>query len=128
MFKKRLFLGLIVFILFAAGSGYIVYAGRPVMNLDKNITYKTASISHLDTREKTYSIADVEAHNSETNCWANINGSVYDLTTWVSRHPGGTRAIVNLCGTDASQSFEQRHGVSTTAQAALSLLKIGSLE
>lgn len=72
-----------------------------------------------------YSMAEVAVHATLEDCWAVIHGAVYDLTTWVERHPGGGRAIAGLCGTDGSSKFEQKHGGSTGAQAALILLKIG---
>lgn len=75
----------------------------------------------------TYTMTDIATHNTESSCWAAVNSSVYDLTTWVSRHPGGSRAIVGLCGTNATSKFEAQHGGSRAAQAALVLLKIGTL-
>lgn len=75
-----------------------------------------------------YTMTMVETHNSKSNCWTAINGSVYDLTSWVSRHPGGENPIVKLCGTNGTGAFQRKHGSSTKAQAALGLLKIGSLQ
>ncbi len=75
----------------------------------------------------TYTLAEVQTHASPADCWAVIGSNVYDLTSWVSRHPGGATPIQNLCGTDASARFERKHGGSTAAKAALGLLKIGTL-
>lgn len=75
-----------------------------------------------------YTLADVQAHSSPSSCWAAINGSVFDLTTWIDRHPGGASKIKNLCGSDASSNFDRQHGKNKTAQAALILLKIGTLK
>lgn len=75
----------------------------------------------------TYTMADVEARNTPEACWTVIQGSVYDLSTWVSRHPGGENPIKNLCGKDGSDRFERKHGSSQVAIAALALLKIGVL-
>lgn len=76
----------------------------------------------------TYTLATIATHNTEADCWSAINGSVYDLTTWVSRHPGGTNPIVRLCGTDGSTAFTRKHGSTPKPQAALVLLKIGTLQ
>lgn len=75
----------------------------------------------------TYTSAQVATHVVKSNCWASINDSVYDLSSWVSRHPGGEKFILNLCGTDATAAFSARHGGSKAAKAALTLLKIGTL-
>jgi|JI8StandDraft_1071087.scaffolds.fasta_scaffold00228_17 hypothetical protein len=75
-----------------------------------------------------YSMADVQAHATVGDCWSAINGSVYDLTTWVSRHPGGENPIKGLCGTDGSAKFNRKHASGTKPQSMLALLKIGTLE
>lgn len=74
-----------------------------------------------------YTISDVEEHSSSSDCWAAVDGEVYDLTDWVSQHPGGEGAITSLCGTDATSQFERQHGNSSEAQAALEDYLIGSL-
>jgi cytochrome b involved in lipid metabolism len=160
--QKAVVLG-VVGALFVGGLGYIVWSGRPVMNLDNlppSTTVPTTPVTppaeadvvtkdpdtspddevgkgEVTTPEDanppaketlTFSLAEVAAHNTPENCWSTINGSVYDLTTWVSRHPGGPGAIKRLCGADGSAAFTAKHGGSSGAQAALVLLKIGTLE
>ncbi|MEK7132268.1 MAG: cytochrome b5-like heme/steroid binding domain-containing protein [Patescibacteria group bacterium] len=72
-------------------------------------------------------MATVSTHNSETSCWTAINGSVYELTEWIGRHPGGPGNIKKLCGIDGTTLFTNKHGSSSNAQSALVLLKIGAL-
>ena len=127
MLKKRLFLGLAFLGIFLIGAGTIVYFGRPIMNLETQTPKNDLSIASINTSERTYTMADIQSHNTQENCWSAINGDVYDLTTWVSRHPGGSKAIIKLCGADGSSSFERQHGRSSAAQSALALLKIGTL-
>jgi cytochrome b involved in lipid metabolism len=75
----------------------------------------------------TYAMADVAAHATEANCWSAVNGIVYDLTTWVARHPGGRQRIIGICGIDGSVAFNDQHTGSSKAQSMLVLLKIGTL-
>lgn len=75
----------------------------------------------------TYTLADVETHDSASDCWAAVDDGVYDLTDWISQHPGGQSAITNLCGTDATDQFAQQHGSNEEAQQALSEQRIGAL-
>ena len=56
-----------------------------------------------------YTMAQVSANKSAAKCWSVINGDVYDLTKWISAHPGGAGAILSLCGTDGTQDFIARH-------------------
>lgn len=83
--------------------------------------------SASSTTPGTYSMTDVALHATANDCWSAINGNVYDLTTWVSRHPGGTEAISRLCGTDGSAAFNRKHSGFTAALDTLILLKISTL-
>jgi len=56
-----------------------------------------------------YTMAQVSANKSAAKCWSVINGDVYDLTKWISSHPGGAGAILSLCGTDGTQDFIAMH-------------------
>ena len=75
-----------------------------------------------------YTMAQVRANNSASNCWSVIDGSVYDLTKWINSHPGGSGAIVGLCGTDGSSSFSAKHGNQSRPAAQLSSYRLGPLE
>jgi cytochrome b involved in lipid metabolism len=74
-----------------------------------------------------YTMADVEARNSEADCWTAIRGEVYDLTEWIRQHPGGARGILSLCGTDGTQAFEGQHGGRDGPESTLDGYVIGSL-
>jgi predicted heme/steroid binding protein len=56
-----------------------------------------------------YTMADVKKANTRAKCWSAIDGNVYDLTSWISSHPGGAAAITFLCGTDGSNAFKAQH-------------------
>ena len=76
---------------------------------------------------QSYTMADVAKHNSQTDCWAAIDGDVYDLTQWISRHPGGPDKIIGLCGTDATAAFAAQHGKDKAPQQRLAGFRIGAL-
>ena len=54
-----------------------------------------------------YSMEDVQAHNTTEDCWFVINNTVYDVTDFISQHPG-EEAITECCGKDATRCFEER--------------------
>ncbi len=110
-------LGLVSF--FVVGAVVIIVNGRPVA--------APSLITTAEASSNTYTMADVAAHAVDADCWSAVNGSVYDLTSWVSRHPGGANAIKAMCGSDASGSFNAQHSSFPAAQNALILLKIGTL-
>ena len=74
-----------------------------------------------------YTMERVKANNSATSCWSAINGKVYDLTRWISSHPGGSGAIRSLCGTDGSAEFNGQHGGAGTPTARLAGYLLGPL-
>lgn len=73
------------------------------------------------------SMAMVAQHNSSASCWSVINGSVYDLTSWISQHPGGEQNILRICGIDGTVAFNGQHGSSNHAVSTLASFKIGDL-
>jgi uncharacterized membrane protein len=76
---------------------------------------------------KSYTMAEVRQHASRTSCWAAIDGKVYDLTSWIDRHPGGPDRILSLCGTDGTAAFTQQHGTQTRPNEMLASFYLGPL-
>lgn len=77
--------------------------------------------------EKTITLAQVKKNASAKSCWSVINGTVYDLTTWINRHPGGAQRIVSICGKDGTKAFGGQHGLSGSQAKLLAQFKIGKL-
>jgi cytochrome b involved in lipid metabolism len=75
----------------------------------------------------TYTLAQIATHNSVSSCWTTINGGVYDVTKWINQHPGGSDAILSLCGTDGSSAFNDQHGGQRRPANELASFKIGTL-
>lgn len=78
--------------------------------------------------KSTYSMTEVRQHASSTSCWSVVAGGVYDLTSWISRHPGGSGAIKSMCGVDATAEFADQHGGQRQAEQVLAGYKIGFLQ
>ena len=53
----------------------------------------------------TLNTSEVTKHNSESDCWMIINNKVYDVTSYISSHPDGTRSITGYCGKEATSAF-----------------------
>ena len=94
---------------------------------DSNGTVDTSSTTSDEGTAGSYTLADVSTHNSQESCRAAIDGSVYDLTQWIQRHPGGPKAIMSICGTDATAKFNGQHKSSNSAQSQLTNFRIGAL-
>lgn len=79
------------------------------------------------TATKTYTMRQVRRHNTAANCWSAVNRKVYDLTTWISQHPGGKQAIRGMCGRNATSAFNAQHGGARNVSRILSGYLIGKL-
>jgi len=53
----------------------------------------------------------VSSHGDAKSCWSVISGNVYDLTSFITKHPGGADAILASCGKDATAAFDMKHGM-----------------
>lgn len=70
----------------------------------------------------TYTPADVAAHSTATDCWVIINNNVYNLTSFIPSHSGGSNVILGVCGKDGTAIFNSGPHSSTTINAISSLL------
>ncbi|MGA9148043.1 MAG: cytochrome b5-like heme/steroid binding domain-containing protein [Candidatus Nanopelagicales bacterium] len=75
----------------------------------------------------TYTLAQVQAHNTAADCWTTISGKVYNLTTWEDQHPGGADRIIAICGKDGTTAFADQHGTQKRPNEDLSSFQIGTL-
>ena len=75
-----------------------------------------------------YTLAQVKANNTAANCWTIVDDNVYNLTTWINAHPGGSNAIMSLCGVDGTSAFKSQHAGRAMPVGQLDSLKIGTLK
>ena len=71
-----------------------------------------------------YTIEEVSEHNTKDSCWIVANNNVYDVTKFISRHPGGKFPILSKAGTDTTNHFDWH---STHAKELWKSYKIGEL-
>lgn len=99
----------------------------PQSNQAKPQQNTSTSPSGSTTAKAGITMAEVQNHATASNCWAAIDGNVYDLTNWVNKHPGGSGVIKALCGTDGTQMFNQQHGGQRSPASELKKFKVGAL-
>jgi cytochrome b involved in lipid metabolism len=73
------------------------------------------------------SAQEVSKHNSASDCWSVVNGNVYNLTSYIQRHPGGQSALKNICGKDGSTAFSNQHNNQGKPNNVLQGFLIGAL-
>lgn len=114
---KKITLGVLVFF-------FLVVLGIFGMSL----AYPTIDTQNTDTVLSGDSIpmAEIALHNVEADCYLLIDKKVYDVTTYISKHPGGRKNITSRCGQEVTGIFASIH--SNAAWDLLSSYYIGNLQ
>jgi cytochrome b involved in lipid metabolism len=73
-------------------------------------------------------LAEVKKNNNDKNCWTIVDENVYNLTSWINSHPGGSNAILSLCGVDGTSAFKAQHTGRAGPIGQLDSYKIGKLK
>jgi len=87
---------------------------------------KTAAPSATPELTK-LTLEEVMKHDSGTSCWSIVYGNVFDLTKWISKHPGGPAVIRAICGKDGTSAFEGQHAGQGRPANQLSNYLLGKL-
>ncbi|TKA82526.1 hypothetical protein B0A55_01219 [Friedmanniomyces simplex] len=77
---------------------------------------------------KTYTYAEVQEHRSPASCWVVLYGHVYDVTTFLPSHPGGSKIILQLAGTDATEEYDPIHPPGTLEDSLPASAKLGPFD
>jgi hypothetical protein len=73
---------------------------------------------------------ELAEHDSRDSCWKAIHGRVYDVTDFIPRHPTEEEVVLEWCGREASEGWDnKRPGVphSPRAESLLEAYLIGRL-
>jgi fatty acid desaturase/predicted heme/steroid binding protein len=52
---------------------------------------------------------ELAKHNTKEDCWVAMDGKVYDVTSWIPKHPGGSDVLILSAGRDVTNLFESYH-------------------
>lgn len=99
----------------AAPKGFIIKSPN-VKNL--LLTTNTKASSGLTLQE-------LSKHNTPKDCFLGISGKVYDVSSYISKHPGGRGTITKNCGKEVTSIFAKIH--SNRAWDILKKYKVDSL-
>ena len=117
---------LVAIIVFSVGNNTSI-----VNTQNTNSTFtNTTTLNQTGTNSsKMISLTELSKHNSETDCWVVYQGKVYDLTSWLPKHPGSAEAIMPYCGNQGfEEAFKKQHG-SSKASLFIQVAKlIGDIE
>ncbi|MFA6018101.1 MAG: cytochrome b5-like heme/steroid binding domain-containing protein [Patescibacteria group bacterium] len=97
----------------------------PTSSTTEAVSTQKPTAEQAPSQTVTYSLIDVAQHSSASNCWQIINHKVYNVTSYISKHPGGP-SIVQGCGKDATTLFDSI-GAHGNIQSLLAGYYIGDL-
>jgi hypothetical protein len=132
---RRILGGVLVFtaaqvlvVIFLVGhSGAEATWGKPVPVAEQPVETESAPPENDEDDPTVFSAAEVAKHSTAEDCWTIVDGNVYDVTPFASRHPGGLAAVSQICGVDGTAQFGGKHGSDSAPNAQLESLKIGTL-
>lgn len=99
---------------------------------NSDTTYQSShNQQNNETVTQTYAAEEVIEHSTESDCWLIIDNRVYDVTEFISKHPGGAERIITYCGKDATTAFATQAGEGTHSSSAKNIQQeylIGNLQ
>ncbi|OAL03214.1 hypothetical protein IQ06DRAFT_367809 [Phaeosphaeriaceae sp. SRC1lsM3a] len=77
--------------------------------------------------KSTVTSEDIRSHNHAGDCWIAIDRKVWDVTDFLSIHPGGSEVILRYAGSDATSAYNEIHGPGMLEETLTSDKYIGDL-
>jgi|UniRef100_A0A6C0CBE6 cytochrome b involved in lipid metabolism/monoamine oxidase len=78
-------------------------------------------------KKKAFTLAEIKKHNKKGDAWTLIENKVYNISSWIPKHPGG-EIIMQAVGKDATQLFNSRGHPSYVKKTILPKYYIGALK
>lgn len=104
---------------------------QQISSFNKQLEPTTStSIKEKATQGMKLSMEEIQKHNTPSDCWLVIENNVYDVTQYLSLHPGGANRITPYCGQDATTAFLTQGGRGSHSMEAvqqLGLLLLGPI-
>lgn len=67
-------------------------------------------------------------HNTPESCWVILYNKVYDVTSFLPSHPGGSKIILKLSGKDATEEYDPIHPPGTLEDSLPSKAFLGTVD
>ncbi len=106
---------LVAIVVFSVGNISTISASNTQNNNPGNkglsLVGNTTQSGQNNTGSSGITLEELSKHNSKIDCWVIYQNKVYDLTLWLTKHPGGVDAILPYCGTqEFEDAFKEQHG------------------
>jgi cytochrome-b5 reductase len=81
-----------------------------------------------DWRQREITVEELEQNGKVSSCWLEIDGVIYDVTSFIYDHPGGEEIIVESGGMVGAGAEFEAAGHSSDAKKMLEQYAIGRLK
>ena len=116
-----------VFVAFWAAVGTLVLVDALVPDAAEQAPQQAPT----PTEPAGYSLAEVAKHASLEDCWMAIEGTVYDVSDYVPRHPAAPGVLEPWCGREATEGMRTKGDNSDHSARAWRMLeryRVGPLQ
>ncbi len=108
-----------VFVAFWAAVGTLVLVNALVPDAAEHAPQQTPE----PTQPAGYSLSEVAKHATLGDCWMVIEGTVYDVSDYVPRHPAPPHVLEPWCGREATEGMRTKGDDSDHSPRAWRLLE-----
>jgi cytochrome b involved in lipid metabolism len=63
-------------------------------------------------------MSQLSSHSTPSDCWMAISGNVYNVSAFLSAHPGGAPIMIPYCGKDATAAYNNKGGSGNSHSSA----------
>ncbi len=137
--KKLTLMAIIIFIvaigIMLIGSTFVTKSGPKNIGNTKSVSQSDINSPNINisnmvfdsekTTSDSFTLAEISKHNSRHDCYLIINNNIYDVSSYISYHPAGSRIITSRCGKEVTGIFARIH--SNRAWDLLKKYKIGTI-
>jgi len=81
----------------------------------------------VNDRARELSWDEIKRHSKSDDKWIVIDRTVYNISEWARKHPGGQRVISHYAGQDATEAFKAFHTDMKLVTKYMPVLEIGKL-
>ena len=114
-------------------EGALMTSESCIAKLSETLTNNNSITRNNNTRKRggnvkrNISLDEVKKHNKKSNAWTIIDNKVYNISSWIPKHPGGD-IIMQAVGKDATQLFLNNNHPDYVKKTILPKYYIGNLE
>lgn len=86
------------------------------------ISLSNPSPTQIPNSNISLTTSEVAKHSTAQDCWTIVSGKVYNVTSYINSHPGGSQAVMSICGVDGTVAFQTKGGGGSHSQNAVNIL------